>query len=119
MGRFFRSLLVMSSIFALSAATRADDHSHQGHSSNQSNHPSQFHFGNWGGISDIVSSYHHHHGHKPEPTKNPTPIDPGRGDGRVPTGPVPVTQPPARDGFVWIKDHWERAKAPKSVNPYP
>jgi hypothetical protein len=115
--RFIRSFVMISSVFAGAAAAQAGDQWQQHHSGSQGHQQNRYGLGSWDGISRYVSDFKHHHDHKPEPTKNPIPIDPGRGDGRVPTTPVP--QPPARDGFVWVKDHWERARAPKTVNPYP
>ncbi len=47
------------------------------------------------------------------------PIDPGRGDGRVPVEPVTPQGPP---GFVFVDGHWQRAKAQKSpqvIQPQP
>ena len=52
--------------------------------------------------------------HKHHQDESPvTPLDPGRGDGRVPVA-EPIT-PPRRPGFVWVKDHWERARTPKLI----
>jgi hypothetical protein len=53
--------------------------------------------------------------HKPEPI----PIDPGRGDGRVPVEPKPVEpQPPqGPPGFIFINGHWERVKANGGAAP--
>jgi hypothetical protein len=66
------------------------------------------------GISNMISSLKHHH-KKDKDKKPPVPLDPGRGDGRVPVEP---TTPPARPGFVWVNDHWERERAPKPLgNP--
>jgi hypothetical protein len=130
MKRFLHSVLAISSVLAVAAAVQAGDH-HQGHSGNQGKPQSQFGFGNWSGVSQIVSDFKSHHSHKPEPKTNPIPIDPGRGDGRVPVNPPPLTPPVVRDhrdgttsqgagGFVFVDGHWERAKAaPKVVNPYP
>lgn len=50
---------------------------------------------------------------KPQKPTPVVPLDPGRGDGRVPVEPE---TPQGRPGFVWVKDHWERARAPKSPN---
>src|SRR5262245_27383443 len=48
-------------------------------------------------------------------THEPIPIDPGRGDGRVPVEPQPVEpQPPqGPPGFIWVNGHWERVRAPQ------
>jgi hypothetical protein len=58
------------------------------------------------------------HGHKHD--DHPRPIDPGRGDGRVPVKPVTPQGPP---GFVFVDGHWEREKAPQKpimiVDPIP
>lgn len=54
---------------------------------------------------------------------NPTPPNPTpRGDGRVPLPPSTSTPPVASPGYVWVGDHWERAKAPAQppvANPRP
>jgi hypothetical protein len=55
---------------------------------------------------------HHNDNH------NPPPLDPGRGDGRVPVDPVTPTSP-LGPGYVWVGDHWERAKAPLTSTPTP
>jgi hypothetical protein len=113
MKRFLSATLAISSVLTLAAAVQADDRYQRGQSGNQHRQqPSRF--GSWGGVSDIVSSFKKQHGHNEEPKKNPIPIDPGKGDGRV-----PVATPPARPGFVWVGDHWEREKAPPKANPYP
>ena len=117
MSRFLRSFVVISGVLALAAAAGADERQ-QHHSSGLYKQQNRNDFGGWSGISRFVSDFKHHHDHQHQPTKQPIPIDPGRGDGRVPVNPTPVT-PPARDGFVWVKDHWERERAPKAVNPYP
>jgi hypothetical protein len=119
MKRFLPAVVAISSVLALVAAAQAGDRHHQGHSDNQQKQQQQYRFGSWGGVSQIVSDFKKHHDHKHEPKKDPIPIDPGRGDGRVPVGPAPVTTPPARPGFVWVDGHWEREKAPPKVaNPY-
>jgi len=118
--RFLPSVLAISSVLALAATAGADDRHHQGQHDNRRKEQRNHGFGTWGGIPD---GFKKHHGHKQEPKSNPIPIDPGKGDGRVPVAPVPTTPPvvPApRDGFVWVNGHWERAKAPRKVaNPYP
>jgi hypothetical protein len=127
--RFLPSVLTISSVFALAASAQAGDH--QGQHDNQKKQQQQQPFGSWGGVSQMVSEIKNHHGHKPEPKNNPIPIDPGRGDGRVPVSPAPPAPPVVRDhrdgttsqgqgGFVFVDGHWERAKAvPQVVNPYP
>jgi len=129
MKNFVRSILAIFSLLAIAAAVQAGDHGHQGHSGNHSQQQNPFRYGNWDGVSQMLSQFHQYHSPKPHPTKQPIPIDPGKGDGRVPVKPIdPGTgnghtsgnpTPPARDGFVWVNDHWERARAPKSVTPYP
>jgi hypothetical protein len=126
--RFLTSTLVISSVFSLAAAAQAGDKHHGGNSGSQGKQQNQFNFGSWGGVSQVVSGFQHHHGHKQEP-KQPIPLDPGRGDGRVPTKPTPTTPPDIRDhrdgatsqggGFVFVDGHWERVKAaPKTSSPY-
>ncbi len=53
------------------------------------------------------------HNKQDDNINNIIPLDPGRGDGRVPVAPV-LNTPPARPGFVWTGDHWERVKAPST-----
>jgi hypothetical protein len=45
------------------------------------------------------------------PGSGGVPIDPGRGDGRVPVEPA---TPQGKPGFVWVNGHWERARATSS-----
>lgn len=120
MKRFLPSVLAISSVLALAATAGAEDRNHQGRHEDRRPEQRRHGFGTWGGISD---SFKKHHGPQQNPKHNPIPIDPGRGDGRVPVDPVPSTPPanPApRDGFVWVNGHWERAQAaPQAVNPYP
>jgi WXXGXW repeat (2 copies) len=51
------------------------------------------------------------HKHKQHPTQSQgtIPFDPGRGDGRVNANPAPPNT--LGPGFVWVNNHWERAKA--------
>lgn len=56
---------------------------------------------------------HKTHNKQDDNVNNIIPLDPGRGDGRVPVAPV-LSTPPARPGFVWKGDHWERARATSS-----
>ncbi|MBX7074423.1 MAG: YXWGXW repeat-containing protein [Pirellulales bacterium] len=68
----------------------------------------------WSDISGIASRFKKLHDHKPPETTNPTPIDPGRGDDRVPVDPV---VPQGRPGYVWVNDHWERERANQPTGP--
>lgn len=65
-------------------------------------------------VSEIASQLKKHHDHKPPETTNPTPIDPGRGDDRVPVDPV---VPQGRPGYVWVNGHWERERANQPTGP--
>src|SRR6478735_3706815 len=107
MNRFLTSAAAFSTVLALVAAAHADNH-HHGSSGNSWKPQNQSNSGGWGGSKN-------HHGHHEQPNKNPIPIDPGRGDDRVPVNPTPVVPPVVRDhrdGFVFVNGHWERAKAP-------
>jgi hypothetical protein len=77
--------------------------------------------GQAGGIANMVSNFtkkNHKHDDKPKPQ-----LDPNRPDDRVPVEPVAPVTPQGRPGFVWVGDHWERERAPKTpqmiVNPLP
>jgi hypothetical protein len=124
MMRFSLSVLAIASSFAVvSIATAGDKDQHGRNGSGWQQQNSQS--GIWGGVSQIVSQSKQHHSHKSQPQKKPIPIDPGRGDGRVPVTPPPVVRD-HRDGstsqgggFVFVNGHWERVKAPPKTNPYP
>lgn len=58
------------------------------------------------------------HNKQDDNINNIIPLDPGRGDGRVPVAPV-ISTPPARPGFVWKGDHLERARATARPNGPP
>jgi hypothetical protein len=62
---------------------------------------------------------HNSHNKQDDNINNVLPLDPGRGDGQQ--TPV-VTTRPARPGYVWKGDHWERVRATSSplvVGPPP
>jgi hypothetical protein len=64
-----------------------------------------------GNLMDTIASFKKHHKHeKPEKPDDRVPIDPGKGDGQTgnPT-------PQSTGGFVWVGDHWERARASKGT----
>jgi hypothetical protein len=102
-------------------AVAEDDHSSPGQRK-------QVRRGRRSDLSRLISGFKKHHDDKPEPKKDPIPIDPGRGDGRVPVNPVPRTPPVVRDhrdgatssggDFVFVNGHWERVKAPKVARPW-
>ncbi len=69
--------------------------------------------GSLGSVSNIASQFKKH-SKKKHNSSEPKPLDPDKGDGRVPVDPV---VPQGRPGFVWVGDHWERAKAPKKITP--
>ncbi|MEX2173770.1 MAG: hypothetical protein WD872_05365 [Pirellulaceae bacterium] len=106
MKRSLSFVLAASSVLTLAAAAAAGDRRHN--DSHQNRRPS------WGNLADIFSDDHQHHDHDHHghnrPQHDPIPLDPGRGDGRVPVQPVP----PARDGYVFVNGHWERVKAQPS-----
>jgi hypothetical protein len=54
---------------------------------------------------------HSDHNHGDMDPKGPV-IDPGKGDGKPPTNPTPVT----RNGFTFVNGHWERVKADQGSN---
>ncbi len=58
----------------------------------------------------IKHNQHTTHNKQDDNINNIIPLDPGRGDGRVPVAPV-ISTPPARPGYVWVGDHWERQRA--------
>ena len=115
------SILAVLSLLSLATAAGAeDDNPSQGKRK-------QFRRGGRSDLSQLISGFKKQHGDRPEPKKNPIPIDPGRGDGRVPVSPVPITPPAVRDhrdgastqggDFVFVNGHWERVKAPQVVKP--
>ena len=87
----FSILLAISSVLALSlvASAHDDDSSHGQRKHNRR--------GRQGDLWQLISGFKKHHGDKNEPKKDPIPIDPGRGDGRVPVNPQPLTPPVVRD----------------------
>ena len=119
--RRFTFLLAVLSLVSLAAAVGADDD----HSSQHNR--KQFRRSGRSDLSKLISGFKKHHGDQPEPKKDPIPIDPGRGDGRMPVTPLPTTPPVVRDhrdgastrggDFVFVNGHWERVKAPKVVKP--
>jgi hypothetical protein len=121
MNRSVAAGVAISSFLALVAVASAGDNHHNRQSGNSWKPTNSSHSG-WGGFSQVVSGFKNHHGQHQEPKNNPIPIDPGRGDGRVPVNPKPVVPPVVRDhrqetppssgGFVFVNGHWERAKAP-------
>lgn len=59
--------------------------------------------------ANLVKKYKTHN-KQDDNINNVLPLDTGRGDGRVPTDSKP-TMPTGKPGFIWVGDHWERAKA--------
>lgn len=63
-------------------------------------------------IGNLASKFNKHRDDNDDDDHQPPkPIDPGIGNGGT-SNPMP-TMP----GYVWVDDHWEREKAPKSANP--
>jgi hypothetical protein len=64
-------------------------------------------------LKELLSKLKKHDDDDDDDDKHPIPIDPGKGDGKPTTPPTPQGPP----GFVWVKDHWERARATSSGSP--
>lgn len=115
---------VVFCLFALTSASFAGDHNNKNNHAkkNQSRQKFSLKGSNPGQMlrqslvtgnqSDSSRKHNKHKSHNKQDDNinNIIPVDPGRGDGRVPVAPV-LSTPPARPGFVWKGDHWERAPA--------
>jgi hypothetical protein len=115
MKRSILTAVVVLSVFSLVASASAGqkNRDRDQHNSNNGNFQKyaqnrSLNLQSDGGISNIVSHF------KKKCRKhddNPKPLDPGRGDDRVPVAPVTPQGPP---GFVWVNGHWERERATKT-----
>jgi hypothetical protein len=107
--------LVLVSLLALTATASAEPEATGPGNNNGDQRSARWQYKNWQSNREFYRRLTKKF-HKPEPI----PIDPGRGDGRVPVEPKSVEpQPPqGPPGFIFVNGHWERVKANGGAAPH-
>lgn len=118
MNRSFYKTLIVIGLMLVTASVFADDKRRRNRGNNDSQHGqkvlgvvNQLKRGNQSKVGHIINLVDEIKKHKAETAERP--------DDRVPVHPITtnsLTPSQGRPGYVWVIDHWERAKAPAGSN---